>query len=291
MTPELMQAITQGAQVGAQGLQNREQAAMGPSMGGGLPDLIKQQQEASGGLSFHPNFQHGQGTGGFFHNLGQALMALGAATTPGHAIENVVYSKQREEYSGRAKEISDLQKQQELTQQPEGALSNALYHGGQTAINQEKVDTGNRRVDAYTQHIQDQAKNYIATVNLKEAGLDERSRHAFATEIQQKANEAGRDFRALHHDATNVEVAGIITSTKEAMANEAALRDPSITGWLKNLIGIEAPQISGAPSPTMGGPAAPSTPKASKPAGAAPKRPSGVPADAKWDSKTNTWYK
>ena len=70
---------------------------------------------------FQPNFG-----GGLWHDLGQALLALGAATTPGQAIESRVYGPGITQYETRQKQladqISDIQGQQKAAEEPLGTL-------------------------------------------------------------------------------------------------------------------------------------------------------------------------
>ena len=81
------------------------------------------------------------------------------------------------------------------------------------------------------------------------ASLDEKKRSNLVNESQRAADEAGRNYRELHRDATTEEVAQIVTGTRQQIANEAAAKDPSVKGWLFNALGLGVPQIENAPSP------------------------------------------
>jgi len=228
---------------------------------------------------------------GFLHTLGRALLAIGEATTPGQTILKQRYAAQStargSEESGRAEQIQALQKQAQLAEEPVGATSRMGPQYMSAAARQESAQAATDRVKAYAQSITDRAKNFAATQDWHTASLDEKKRSNLVNEAQRAADEAGRDFRSLHKDATTEEVANIVTGTRQSIANEAAARDPSVKSWLFNALGIDVPQIQGAPSPRFR-----ETPKADAASPSTiPARPKGVPADAKWDPKTKTWYK
>ena len=310
--PRMRAAIIGASQTAAQGLQGREQAAMGPQMGGGLPDLIRQQQAQSGDLSTHPSFVHGQGAGGFFHNLGQALLALGLATKPGQAVDAAVHSKQRQEYAGRSEEIKALQKQQELTQQPEGALSNALYHGANIGINQQKADTAQQRADTYAEDVAAKSADRLVkeqqgwgrlTVAQQKQKLTDWYEHErvmlegrgqdLGLTKAEIAAQTGRSIAAAIQGNSYIKEHPILYGVAQA-----------IPGLKEYLPDMQAPE--GAVTDTMkpgqslpqGKAKAPSTPEASRAAGkgasAAPARPANVPPNyiyKKNGPKGEGWYR
>lgn len=211
---------------------------------------------------------------GFLHTIGRALVALAEATTPGRTILNQRFAAQTSargsEESERAAQINALQKQAQLAEEPIGATSRMgpAYMGA--AAREQTAQAATDRVTAYTQSIQDRARNYAATQDWHAATLDEKKRDNLVREAQAKADEAGRDFRSVHKDATTEEVAQVVTGTRQAIADEAAARDPSVKSWLFNALGINIPQIPSGQTPefrpTTTAPATPTKPTA-KPKG------------------------
>src|SRR5215469_9793506 len=235
--------------------------------------------------------QQHSGVGNFLHDLLQGLALAGTATRPGMAVKSAIEAPR---FAARAQEIAGIRAEQQPTEQAEQfeekraeAAGRLGYEQGMLGIRGRHEDIQQERVNAYASHMRDVAANYIRTANLREAATNERVRHDIVAEAQAKADEAGRDFRSLHKDATTEEVAQIVTGTRREIANEAAARDPGVKAWLFNALGIDVPQLQTAPSPEFR-----ETPKAAKApakAEAAPARPPGVPATAKWDRKTRRW--
>lgn len=264
-------------QVGAQAMQRgtqltEEQLSRGRSMGDQAQELIRQQEATPiPKMGFQPDF-----SGGFFHNLGQALLALGASTLPGRAVQGTIYGprikRYEEETGARAKQIAELQQGQKQEYEPVGATGRMgpAYLGAEARLTTAKAATD--RAAAYVQSIADRAKNFVAMQDWRTASLDERKRSNLVNEAQRQADEAGRDYREQHRDATTEEVAQIVTGTRQQIANEAAARDPGVKSWLFNALGIDVPQIQGAPSPEFR-----ETPKAGTAAPATPVKPTAKP--------------
>lgn len=133
------------------------------------------------------------------------------------------------------------------------------------------AQSGQERAQAYVQSVKDRAANMVKNWDLKGAALDEKKRHSLVDEAQAEANEAGRNYRSLHRDATTEDVAAVMSGTRTQIANEAAARDPSVKSWLFNALGIDVPQVQSAPSPEFR-----PTPKAGVPT-AAPAKPTPKP--------------
>jgi len=249
-----------------------------------------------------PKFQHGGGGGGFLHNLGQALMAVGAATRPGQNIVNSMYARDMQK---RTQEIEGIKAQEQPEQEAlkfeEGVAQGAgglAYKQGMLGVRQEQADTQAKREQDYAQYVQDQAKYHADSIDVRKFANNEKGRHDLVTEIQAKANEAGRNYRAMHHDATTVEVAGIVSNTQTAIKDALIANNPSILGWLKgDVFGIPTPQVPTATPPTYKETheAPPSRPDASGAAppkgakGATPARPKPVPNSYIWNPKDRTW--
>lgn len=254
--PEYQQASGRLEDIGRQeqGIQQQMQGLQPPQMG------------------FQPHLVHGEGVGGFFHNLGQALLTALASTRPGEAVQGTIYGPGIRRYEaqkqGLASQLAALKEQEAIPTEELRATTGLTQAAGLAGYRGAMAQTASRRVDAYTQSIQDRAKNYAATQNWHEGTLDEKKRSNLVNEAQKQADEAGRDFRSLHKDATTEEVAQIVTGTREQIANEAAARDPSVKSWLFNALGISIPQTA-APSPEFR-----TTPKAGE---GAPQKPAAKP--------------
>ena len=256
-----------------------------------LESIGQQEQDIRGQMQampipqqgFHPNFVHGEGAGGFFHNLGQALLALGAATKPGQDVQNVVYGPGIKAYNAKqatlANQLAALKDEESVpTEELRGvsglasAAGLANYRSGMLDIRQQTADIQKTKADAYVQSIKDRAANMVKSWDLRSAQLDEKKRHDLVAEAQQAADEAGRNYRAEHRDATTEEVAQVVSGTRTEIANEAAARDPSVKSWLFNALGVNVPQVQSAPSPEFRptpqaqAPAAPAKPAAKPPA-------------------------
>jgi len=220
-------------------------------------------------MGFKPHFG-----GGFFHNLGQALMVLGASTEPGQAVQGQIYGPDIRKYGAQkqalAGQLSALKDQEAIPTEELRATTGLTQAAGLASYRGQQAQTNRMRVDAYSQSIKDRAQNFAATQDWRSASLDERKRANVVNEAQKAADEAGRNYRAQNRDATMEEVAQIVTGTKAQIANEAAARDPSVKSWLFNALGVDIPQVQSAPSPEFR-----ETPKA-KP-NAAPAKPAAKP--------------
>jgi|SRR5579859_4937728 len=271
----LMQAYLQSFQKGGQAVEN-------------LRSLGQQEAAVPYVQPWKPNMVHGQGLGGFFHNLGQALMAVGVSTVPGREIEYTAY--ERPQIMKRAQDIEAIKAQEKPEEEAASFYGGAGRSAGEMSYRQALIGTKEKgleiqkqRVEAYQQSINDRARNFAAMQDWRSASLDEKKRSNVVNEAQRAADEAGRNYRELHRDATTEEVAQIVTGTKQQIANEAAARDPSVKSWLFNSLGIDVPQLQNAPSPEFR-----ETPKAGdKPAPKAPPKPKSGGTQFHYDKNGN----
>lgn len=214
-------------------------------------------------MGFKPHFG-----GGFFHNLGQALIALAASTEPGQAVQGQIYGPDIRKYQaqrqGLASQLETLKGEEAIPTEEIKAVTGMTQAAGLAGYRGQQAQTNRMRVDAYAQSIKDRAQNFAATQDWRSASLDERKRANIINEAQKAADESGRNYRAQNRDATMEDVAQIVTGTKKEIANEAAARDPGVKSWLFNALGIDIPQVQSAPSPEFR-----ETPKAGAPSAAA----------------------
>lgn len=204
-------------------------------------------------MGFQPHLVHGEGVGGFFHNLGQALLTVLASTRPGQEVQGTIYGPGIRKYTAQKQSLADqlaaLKEQESIPTEELRATTGLTQAAGLAGYRGAMAQAATTRAQGYMQSVQDRAKNYVAMQDWRAASLDEKKRHSLVQEAEAQAQEAGRDFRSLHKDATTEEVAQIVTGTREQIANEAAARDPSVKSWLFNALGISVPQVQGAQSP------------------------------------------
>lgn len=250
-----------------------------------IADLMTQQEQTGKNLSFHPDFH-----GSFLHNLGQALLTVGAASGPGQAVQNVAYSGPRQEYEARAERISGLQKQLEpeekLGAAAAGMSSRAIMGGARV----ESAQAAQTRADAEAQKV---ANQYQIDLERNAQGWDKLT-------LQQQQLQAKEWYQKAYIDAFNARTAAGMAQTEARVAAQrdiAAVVSQSAVvkehPWLTQLI----PGLMEAPAPGAAAPIAP--PKPNQPAkpkadAAAPARPSNVPPDyvyKKNGPKGTGWYR
>lgn len=253
---------------------------------GNLEGQIKSVPNAPSG--FNPNFKPitGQGFGGDLKNLagdvGKGLVVgLAGATPEGRNIMNTIQAPAKAQ---RAQSMQKIQEQLEATKSSLGATGQEIGGLGMAAkwnqaergldIRQQNADTSAGRMAAYQQSIKDRAANFASTQDWRNASLSEKTRNDTIKAAQEQADEAGRDYRANNRDATEEEVAQVMSGTRKEIANEAAAKDPSVKSWLFSALGLPEAQIQGAASPEMRTPT--QAPTASG---------SGAPAQPKKSSK------
>ena len=286
ITQEMIEASRQGRQVFT------GEVGRSHDLSSQIQELIRQQQATPIPKMGWTDTQGKPQQGGFLHNLGRVMMTLGGATGPGQAIQAEQYGpgikRYEAETGARAKQIEELRGQQEEAGKTAtagaGMVSKPITAAGQVMRGQAALE----RANAYVPLAAAQATAALKGIDLKKAAIDEKVRNDMVRELQAKIDEQGRNFRATNKDATEEEVARVLAGSREAIANEVSARNPSLWNQIKNYFGVETPQLPSAPQPQL----TPTPQKPTKPAAsAAPARPKGVPADAKWDAKTKTWYK
>ena len=240
---------------------------------------------------------------GFLHNLGQVLQMVAQATAPGAAIVNAAYRPGIQQYQGRqqqlAKQIGDVQGQQELAQRGATAAAEQAYHedliGERTRHNVETEDVQRQRVAAYQQGIENKL-----TTALK--GLDIRGMLAGSTvalnAAKQKLAEVmpsilternaltarGQDMTSANSQARDNVLAQLGVDKAHPIA-------AMIDNWLGTTTEPAAPQTPGGAQPVRGDhPLPPRKPTAA----AAPPRPANVPPNYVFKQngpKGTGWYK
>lgn len=240
--PNLHDIIQRQSQAGLGAFGEREKASMG--LGDQMQREMAAQQAQAGNLSFHPNFH-----GGFLHNLGQALLTVGAATAPGQAVQDVVYSGPRQEYAGRAKRIEEMQKEQETIQQPMASAAQLAYKPFQAEAAEKKAGAAVTQAQARVQAVINQHQDKLAQIAAMKdiAG----KRIAAQEEITRMRDETMKEITGMK-DVTQEDVARIMASSAQTLLNTKIAEDPSVAGAIKRAFGIGGAQAPGGEQPVGG---------------------------------------
>lgn len=286
--PNLRAAIAEQSKAGLGAFGERERASMDINKQlSGPGGLIEQQAESAKGLAFHPNFK-----GGFLHNLGQALLTVGAATRPGQAVENVIYAQPREEYAGRAERIKSLQEEQKALSEGMTPAANLAYKPYQAEAASRRADAAMLAAQAKAQQV---AKSYEAQFARIAAMKDIAQKHNEMEITVQKMRSELMESITQQKDLTQEDVARILANSAQTILNTKIAEDPDVMGAIKRWFGITPAQAPGGEQPMTGQTPLPKRPLAAPAkAGAAPPRPANVPGDYIYKEngpKGKGWYK
>lgn len=289
-SPDIMAEMVEASRQGRQ-IFGAESAKTG-ALGGQAESLIQQQAQTPIPKMGWLDTQGKPQQGGFLHNLGRTLMTLGAATVPGRAIQAAQYGPGIERYEAetgaRAKQIEELRGQEEqhekLATAGAGMVSKPITAAGSALRGEAAVS----KADTYAQQVQNQL-----TVALK--GLDLK---ALATGSQVALNAARQKLLTIKAQLEPQRVAiaqegvELGAATKQAISNAmiqlGVQKDHPLASLVDSVFGTDF--TPAAPQTDTGKTGAGATVPPKKP-GTTPARPKGVPADAKYDPKTQTWYR
>lgn len=250
-SPDIMSEMVQASREG-RGMATAETGKVS-GLGSQIENLVQQQQQTPIPKTGFLDTQGQPQQGGFLHNLGRALIAVGTATRPGAAVQEAYYSPGMRRYEAetgaRAKEIEQLRGQQEehekLAGVGAGMVSKPITAAGAAMRGEAAVDRAKAYVDTV---VPTQAKAALANIDLKKAALDQKTRNDAAKVIQAKVDEAGRNFRAQNKNATEEEVAAVLAGSREAIKNAAIAANPSAWQQIQVALGWgDTPQIQGGP--------------------------------------------
>jgi len=240
----------------------------------------------------------GGGIGGnlmsILHNIGQGMMAVGAATKIGSNVREMAYQGRDIPYEQQrqalATQISQLQEQGKTGAEVETAgLSTpsrmmAGYGQEQRGAGAEKSgEAALQRVQVDAQRVAvEQAKN-LATIAQGWEKLSQGDRRLAFDKWKQGAENALRDkYINTQLDETDIKAA-VQRDMVSAVKQDEYLSKSPVTSQILDWMGLGpqfvAPTGAGTPSVDV-----PPNPKSTTPA-----RPKNVPADAKWDSSTRRW--
>jgi hypothetical protein len=276
MTAQLMGISKQGSDI------VNQQLARARGMGDLTGQLIPKMGDTSDMPQFgwHPSFQHGQGAGGFFHNLGQALIALGLSTHHGQAMQQAIYGSRVKEWEAQhqatAAEVEAAQKQQKLEQEPLPSAAGMVYHPYGTAVQLDRNRIMEEKAQAYTESVHNKLQTALANIDLRKAALGEKTEidkaRVAISQVHNAIAEEGNKIREYGIDANN--------ATRQAVANTLSQlgmdKAHPLAQMIDNIFGTStepgAPEAPGGAQPVRGATPippranAPSRPEASKPA-------------------------
>lgn len=231
------------------------------------------------------------GPSGVGGNILRALEAFGGATAPGRQMQAQMYGPALHQWEAtygpqgtRAQTIAALREQAQVEEQPLTALTTGparMMTGmggmlrGEAAIMSAETK---RAYDAAMVPLRQQQQQIQAEFNAGRL-----TQEAARTKMEQLVglgrNQAIQAIAGTYADQRDRD------AQINAMENELKVESEH---WFQNLLGVTQPpsqQPTAPPGPKARGSAV--TPSK----GATPARPKGVPNDAKWDAKTQTWYK
>lgn len=244
--PDIMSEMVEASRQGRQTFGTNVGA--GQDLSSRVQQLVQQQEQTPIPKTSWLDTQGQPQQGGFLHSLGRALTAIAGATTPGRAIQQQQYGpgirRYEAETGARARQISELQGEEkaagERAQAGASMTSKPITAAGSAARGEAALD----RAHAYIQtELPAKVQTMLGGLDLKKATLDEKTRNDLAKQLQAKVDEAGRDFRSVHRDATIEEVSQVTNGTREAIANEVAARNPSLKEWAMQALGMGTPQL------------------------------------------------
>lgn len=230
---------------------------------------------------------------GFLHNLGQTLQLISMITPTGREIfgpSGPVYGPKVAQYratqAGLLGQKEAAEKAAEESGKEVGALAGVAgrtIYGG-SRVEAEKISADQRAQAVLTQH---------QTALDRIAGMTDiaAKRNAAQVEIANIRAQVEREVSAAGN-VTKEDVARILASNAQSLLNTKIAEDPSIAGAIKRAFGLGGAQAPGGAQPVGGAAPLPSRAPAKAAAPAkTPPRPKGVPPDAQYDPKTNTWFK
>lgn len=193
ISPDLMTMFSQVLGRGESALQNQRDIA------------AKMAAVPQAPVGFKPNFVHGQGAGGFLHNVVQALEAAGAATRPGQSVMEIAQAPAR---ARRAQELSALQSQMGPEQEAGKFYQTAAegagrlgYEQGMLGIRKQVADTNQQKADTAAKLAANRSADMLVREVQNSRNLDIKAqsnqiRAAFDREVAAVARErinAGQD--------------------------------------------------------------------------------------------------
>jgi len=227
--------------------------------------------------------------GGFLHTLGRALMAIGAATTPGQRIQEAQYGPGVSRYGTQqrslAEQLSALKQQETIPTEELRATTGLTQAAGMAGYRSGMLDVRNREADIKQQRADDYGKSVQNNFQKAMAGLDlQKLKTGSQVELNKFRERLMNMQTELGPQKLEMEKYGIDTNnaTRLAAANVMATlgidKTHPVAQMIDNILGTSmtpaAPQVPGGAQPVSG--ATPLPPrKSAAPKGGATKFMSG----------------
>lgn len=175
LDPELQQQMVQASRMGQQ--EFGTQLGRSRAIGDVSTPLIQQTGEMPiPKMGFQPDFG-----GGVLHDIGQALLAVMAATGPGQAVQDVIYGPNIRRYqtaqSQKAAEIQRLQEQQKTEQEPLAPSAGMVYHPYMASASMARAGADVSRAASYGKQVQSAADFRDFLKGFEPQKLNETQRH------------------------------------------------------------------------------------------------------------------
>lgn len=308
--PAIQQAMGQQMKMGVQETPvqlQRMRAIGGTPPGMGTPDPNSIQGQMAQLAAIKPPYtgyapwsgmQAPTSPGSFFHDLGNALRSLSMMTGPGAQVEQMRVGASQRAYGAQAgpiaARIQDLLAQQKTEEEPIAPLMSGPSRAYSAAASGTRAEAAMIRAQSYQKRVDDQNNEFLQTIDLNRIKTDETYRKDLAQEWQRRQDELGRNIRATDRNATDEDIAQVMSNSRQSIANLGAAKDPSVMGWIKTeLLGMPTPQLPGGQAPQQtpigGAPGAGAAPAGG--AAGEPARPKGVPTDATWNPQAKQWQR
>ena len=157
---DLQRQLLQSSQVGTQAFQS--QLARANQQGDQTAPLEQQQAQLAQHLGFHPDF-----SGGIGHKIGEGMLSFLAATKPGQAVQDVVYSKPRQQYADVINQIRERQRGQQLEQEPLPSAAGLVYHPYMASASLTRANADQQRAQAYAQNVQNELMTRMRGLDIR----------------------------------------------------------------------------------------------------------------------------
>lgn len=175
LDPELQRQMVQASRMGQQ--EFGTQLGRARTIGDTSVPIIKQTGDMPiPQMGFHPDF-----SGGPLHDIGQALLAVLAATGPGQAVQDVVYGPGIRKYQAaqtqKAAEIQRLQEQQKTEQEPLTPAAGMVYHPYMATASLARAGADVSRAQSYAEQVKSTADFRTFLKGFEPQKLNETQRH------------------------------------------------------------------------------------------------------------------
>jgi hypothetical protein len=220
-----------------------------------------------------PHYEHITGIGSFLRDAGKGILQALSFTGPGRAVEQAHYERKMEPYltarGSVAKQIEDIQKQEELEERPIGPMGELAYHqmvigtkedqnrirqqladektkmdADKTDIERQKLELSRQKADQAVQKWRQQYSMELRTFQLRAKNLDrETARDQMDSMLRDQAN---RNYAARTAAGQSEKEASLATAADISQAKIDA------NNWLQRAFHVQ-PKIPPRPKSASAG--------------------------------------